>query len=77
MYFSLYGSANENVLPVLAGYLYAGFRMLPGLNKVIIQLNLFKSCQPYIDTVFKEYFKETEQLNLISQKKLRFKIKSA
>ena len=25
MYFSLYGSANENVLAVLAGYLYAGF----------------------------------------------------
>ncbi len=72
MYFSLYGSDNKYFLGVLAGYLYAGFRILPGLNRVIVQLNLFKGCQPYINTVFDEYYKDTEQLKLISQKSFRF-----
>lgn len=46
----------ENILLTLGGYLYAGFRIMPGINRIIVQLNLFKTCQPFIETTFKEIF---------------------
>ena len=43
------------MLGVLGGYLYLGFRVLPGLNRVINQLNVFKAAIPSIERVYKEY----------------------
>jgi ATP-binding cassette subfamily C protein len=43
------------MIGILGGYLYAGFRLMPGLNRVINQLNIFKSIIPSIERVYKEY----------------------
>ncbi|CAO5679888.1 MAG: Protein glycosylation K [Holosporales bacterium] len=43
------------ILGVLGGYLYAGFRLMPGLNRMINQLNLLKGATPSVDRVFEEY----------------------
>ena len=29
---------------------------MPGINRIIVQLNLFKTCQPFIETTFKQIF---------------------
>jgi len=43
------------MLGVLGGYLYLGFRLMPGLNRVINMLNVFKAAIPSIERVYKEY----------------------
>jgi ABC-type multidrug transport system fused ATPase/permease subunit len=43
------------MMGVLGGYLYLGFRVMPGLNRVINQLNVFKAAIPSIERVYKEY----------------------
>lgn len=43
------------MIGILGGYLYAGFRLMPGLNRIINQLNVFKGAIPSIDRVYNEY----------------------
>lgn len=43
------------MIGVLGGYLYAGFRLMPGLNRMINQLNILKAGIPSIDRVYNEY----------------------
>lgn len=43
------------MIGLLSGYLYAGFRLMPGLNRIINQLNTFKYVIPSIERVYKEY----------------------
>lgn len=43
------------MIGILGGYLYAGFRLMPGLNRIINQLNIFKSVIPSIERVHQEY----------------------
>lgn len=43
------------MIGILSGYLYVGFRLMPGLNRIINQLNTFKSVIPSIDRVHQEY----------------------
>jgi ABC-type multidrug transport system fused ATPase/permease subunit len=43
------------MIGLLGGYLYAGFRLMPGLNRIINMLNTFKSVIPSIERVYKEY----------------------
>ena len=45
----------SQMIGILGGYLYAGFRLMPGLNRIITQLNAFKATIPCIDRVFGEY----------------------
>ncbi len=47
--------APTQMLGVLGGYLYVGFRLMPGLNRLVTQLNIFKSSIPAVDRVFTEY----------------------
>lgn len=44
------------MMGILAGYLYTGFRLMPGLNRLISQLNLFKTAMPSIERVYQEYY---------------------
>ncbi len=43
------------IVGILGGYLYAGFRLMPGLNRIINQINVFKGIIPSIERVFSEY----------------------
>lgn len=43
------------MIGILSGYLYVGFRLMPGLNRIINQLNTFKSIIPSIERVYSEY----------------------
>lgn len=42
------------MIGILGGYLYAGFRLMPGLNRIINYLNNFKSIIPSIERVYHE-----------------------
>lgn len=49
------------MMGILGGYLYTGFRLMPGLNRIINQLNTFKSIIPSIDRVHHEYMHVAEK----------------
>ncbi len=53
------------MIGVLGGYLYAGFRLMPGLNRIISHLNLFKSVIPSIERVYQEYIMVDNKENYI------------
>ncbi|MBX3486357.1 MAG: ABC transporter ATP-binding protein [Candidatus Paracaedibacteraceae bacterium] len=46
---------SSQMMGILGGYLYVGFRLMPGLNRIINQLNQFKSAIPAIERVHHEY----------------------
>lgn len=54
-FFSLNGGSPQQMIGALGGYLYIGFRLMPGLNRMITQINLFKSIIPSITRVYEEY----------------------
>ncbi len=45
----------QQIMGILGGYLYVGFRLMPGLNRIISQLNSFKLHIPSIERVYNEY----------------------
>jgi len=47
--------APRQMVGILGGYLYVGFRLMPGLNRIINQLSTFKSSIPSIERVYNEY----------------------
>lgn len=60
------------MIGLLSGYLYVGFRLMPGLNRIINQLNDFKSVIPSIERVYNEYTSVTEKQNYIDSPNLKF-----
>ncbi|MDR1475311.1 MAG: ABC transporter ATP-binding protein/permease, partial [Holosporales bacterium] len=44
----------HQMLGTLGGYLYAGFRLMPGINRLINQLSVVKTAIPSIEQVFSE-----------------------
>lgn len=55
----------QQIMGILGGYFYAGFRLMPGLNRIISQLNLFKSTIPCIERVYNEYITVAAQENYL------------
>lgn len=53
------------MIGILGGYLYAGFRLMPGLNRIINQLNVFKSIIPSIERVYSEYNMVVDKENYV------------
>ncbi len=54
-YLCLKHESPMQLLGTLSGYLYVGFRLMPGLNRILSQLNLFKSAAFFIERVYTEY----------------------
>lgn len=55
VFMSLQMNTPQQMMGALGGYLYAGFRMMPGLNRILWNLNNYKLCIPNIDRVYEEY----------------------
>lgn len=53
------------MIGTLGGYLYVGFRLMPGLNRIISQLNALKASVPFIERVYSEYNMLQNQTNYI------------
>jgi ABC-type multidrug transport system fused ATPase/permease subunit len=51
------------IIGILGGYLYVGFRLMPGLNRIINQLNAFKAIIPSIERIHAEYNTITDKDN--------------
>lgn len=51
------------MMGVLGGYLYVGFRLMPGLNRIINQISVLKGVIPSIERVYKEYYTAFAQEN--------------
>jgi len=60
------------MMGILGGYLYAGFRLMPGLNRMINQLNTFKSVIPSIERVHHEYMSIAMQGNYLNVPDFQF-----
>ena len=54
-YLSLGRESPMQMIGLLSVYLYAGFRLMPGLNRIITLLNTFKSVIPSIDRAHQEF----------------------
>jgi ABC-type multidrug transport system fused ATPase/permease subunit len=78
-YLCLEHDTPKQMIGILGGYLYLGFRLMPGLNRIISQLNTFKSTIPSIERIYKESTSQTKQVvyrdipELIFKKNLSFK----
>ena len=55
VYLSVRGTSPGDIAGLLGGYLYVGFRLMPGLNRIIFNLGRFKLIVPSIEYVHKEY----------------------
>lgn len=62
------------MMGVLGGYLYTGFRLMPGLNRMITQLNSFKYVIPSTQRVCSEYHSVTAQENYIDVPEFQFQM---
>ena len=60
------------MIGILGGYLYAGFRLMPGLNRIINQLNVFKSVIPSIERVHQEYTMVSAKENYVDVPDFKF-----
>lgn len=60
------------MIGTLGGYLYAGFRLMPGVNRIINQLNNFKSIIPSIERVHQEYTMVAAKKNYIHVPEFQF-----
>ncbi len=71
-YLCLDQEAPSQMIGILGGYLYAGFRLMPGLNRIINQLNVFKSVIPSIERVHQEYTVLAAKENYVSVSDFQF-----
>ena len=53
----------KDIFGILGGYFYAGFRLMPGINRVINQLSIFKSITSSINRVKEEYDRNFNEMN--------------
>jgi len=63
----------QHMMEILGGYLYLGFRTMPGLNRIIAQANNFKSAIPYIERTHDEYFMNGSMENIQDVPAFHFK----
>ena len=60
------------MIGILGGYLYAGFRLMPGLNRIINHLSVFKSVIPSIERVHQEYTMVAAKENYVDVPEFQF-----
>lgn len=60
------------MIGILGGYLYVGFRLMPGLNRIIMQLSTLKSTIPAIERVHEEYSSRKVQENYVNAPNFKF-----
>ncbi|HCU06997.1 MAG TPA: ABC transporter ATP-binding protein [Holosporales bacterium] len=71
-YMGLKHNNPQEMIGIMGGYLYLGFRVMPGLNRIINQVNNFKMMTPYIERVHHEYFHTTAGTPLKEEKDFHF-----
>ncbi len=71
-FLSLSSEGLQQMIGILGGYLYIGFRLMPGLNRIINQLNTFKSSIPSINRVHQEYTTVTTDKHYLDIPKFNF-----
>lgn len=71
-YMGLKQNNPQEMIGIMGGYLYLGFRVMPGLNRIINQMNTFKAMTPYIERVHHEYFHTTAGTPLRDEKNFHF-----
>ncbi len=64
--------SSVQMMGILGGYLYAGFRLMPGINRIIGQLNNFKCVTPNIERLYEEYHKVAQQESIVDVPSFHF-----
>ena len=70
-YMCLNHESPAEILSILGAYFYAGFRLMPGLNRLINQMNTFKSSIPFIERIYEET-QSLQKENTIQDTKISF-----
>lgn len=68
----LKNESSVQMMGVLGGYLYVGFRLMPGLNRIITHMNTFKSIIPSIELAYIEFHMAAEKENYLNIPEFRF-----
>lgn len=71
-YLCLKHDTPHQMIGVLGGYLYVGYRVMPGLNRIINQLNTFKATIPNIERVYQEYNSKISRVKYVDVPQLTF-----
>ncbi|MBT5654017.1 MAG: ABC transporter ATP-binding protein, partial [Alphaproteobacteria bacterium] len=71
-YMSVNYDQPQQMLGMLGGYLYVGFRVMPGLNRIIGQLNNFKTVIPSVERMDQEYSTAFSKENYVNVPGLKF-----
>lgn len=72
-FLSLRNETPANMVGLLGGYLYVGFRLIPGLNRIVYQMNIFKSIMPCIDRIHQEFTSMDEMVPYKDVRNFEFK----
>lgn len=60
------------ITQILSAYLYAGFRLLPGLNRMMVQLNMARMAEPAMERVVADLLSPVHESAYVSQPGLTF-----
>jgi ATP-binding cassette subfamily C protein len=60
---------------ILGGYLYASFRIMPSLNKIVTEFNNFQYQIPSIERIYEEFYSKTQDTKVISIPDFKFEDK--
>lgn len=71
-YFCFKNNMPQQIISIMSGYLYAGFRLMPGLNRIISQMNILKANIPSINRVYNEYTTVAAQEHYLSIPNFQF-----
>ncbi len=72
-YMSLQHNQPQEMMGVMGGYLYLGFRVMPGLNRIISQLSILKSVIPFINRIHNDFFTQTQGKEILDVPNFSFK----
>ncbi len=71
-YLSAEHESPMQMIGLLGGYLYMGFRLMPGINRILNQLNILKSVTPAIDRIYDEFTTVATPQHYINEPNFRF-----
>lgn len=72
--FTTYITSNDSiaVLPAIGGYVYIGFRLMPGINRIITKINTLKQMMPSLNRLYNEYQGHSKNIPTINIPNFQF-----
>ncbi len=72
VYMCIQNESAMTMVGLMGGYLYIGFRVMPGLNRIITFVNTFKATIPAIERVHSEYLNQIDKVEYEDNENFKF-----